>query len=245
MKISILQWNVWFKEQADTIVSLLQHQNADIICLQELTMDSYLNPQRNIPNEIAQLGYHACYEIALSRSGSEHIAMGNGIFSKHPIINQKHVYVQRETPGSNNYAHENRIYIEATVGVHGKKLKIGTVHLSYAHAFTSTEEKRVESDTLLEAIKHNEHDFVLAGDMNATPGSYTIDRLQEHFKNAGPDFAEATWTTKPFSYDGFEANALDWRLDYIFTSPDIKTLSGKILQTEASDHLPLLAELEI
>jgi endonuclease/exonuclease/phosphatase family metal-dependent hydrolase len=63
MQISVLQWNSWYKEKTQNIVTFLKEQNADIICLQELTID---NPDQNIrhaPQYIAeQLGYHYYYK---------------------------------------------------------------------------------------------------------------------------------------------------------------------------------------
>lgn len=67
----------------------------------------------------------------------------------------------------------------------------------------------------------------------------------EDIKNIGRDYDQKTWTTKPFSYNGFEANTLDWRLDYIFGSSDMVVNSSEMLQTEFSDHLPVIVELNI
>lgn len=38
-------------------------------------------------------------------------------------------------------------------------------------------------------------------------------------------------------------DALDWRLDYIFGSSDIVVNSSEVLQTEFSDHLPVIIEV--
>ena len=54
---------------------------------------------------------------------------------------------------------------------------------------------------------------------------------------------QATWTTKPFDYGGFAETELRWRLDYAFATPDLEITSAKIVETEYSDHLPILVEL--
>lgn len=69
--------------------------------------------------------------------------------------------------------------------------------------------------------------------------------ILKHLQHVGPDFAQSTWTTKPFSFMGFEENELKWRLDYIFASKQIKVLSSNIIPTEYSDHLPIFAECEL
>ena len=54
-----------------------------------------------------------------------------------------------------------------------------------------------------------------------------------------------TWTTKPFSYNGFKETELKWKLDYIFTSRDIKVKERKLVDTKYSDHLPILIAFEL
>jgi endonuclease/exonuclease/phosphatase family metal-dependent hydrolase len=242
MKVTILQWNVWFREQADNVMALIQETDADILCLQELTEDSTNNPGRNIPDELSKLGYSSFYQRTLKRPG---YTMGNGIFSKFPIANTRHVYVQHEDPNSTDYSKENRIYVEVTVSVGGVELVVGTVHLSYSPSFSYSKAKELESDQLIEAVSSNTSRYVLTGDLNALPDSKTVAKLERILKIAGPDYEVATWTTKPFSYDGFEAKGLNWRLDYVFTTPDVKVTDSKTLKTEVSDHLPILTTIEL
>lgn len=242
MKLSVLQWNVWYKESADNILQELKRLEADIVCLQELTTNSAASPRRDIPAEIAALGYNPYFVHSLH---DDEVDMGNGIFSKLPISNARHVFVQHETPDSEDYSHENRIYLEVTVKTETGLFAIGTVHLSYTEEFLSTTEKDQETDRLIAAIEPNKERFVLTGDFNALPGSYTINALGKKLTSAGPGYDESTWTTKPFSYNGFEANKLEYRLDYVFTTPDIGVSDSRIIQTAASDHLPILTTIEI
>lgn len=237
MKISILQWNVWFKESADNILRELERWDADIVCLQELTTHSAANPHRDIPSEIAALGYYPYFVQALHNDDTD---MGNGIFSKFPLAGSRHMYVQHEDPKSADYSHENRLYLEAEIDVNNVPLTIGTVHLSYSQEFLSSEAKDTETNELLLAIQGNRTNFLLTGDLNALPGSYTVSKLGKLLTPVGPPYNEATWTTKPFSYNGFEAKTLEWRLDYVFTTPDVQIADSRILQTDSSDHLPIL-----
>lgn len=114
--------------------------------------------------------------------------------------------------------------------------------MSYTHRFEPTPEKRIETDKLVEILKSKNERFLFTGDLNALPGSYTVSEVEKHLKNAGPDFDAKTWTTKPFSYNGFEASTLDWRLDYVFATPDVQIKAAKVLETPYSDHLPILVE---
>jgi len=242
MKISILQWNVWFKESADNILEELKRFDADIVCLQELTKDSLVNPGRDLEAEIASLGYQPAYALTIDRS---HHQMGNGIFSKFSILSERQVYVQHEEPGSTDFSRENRIYQEVTLDIPHRNLTIGTVHLSYTDTFVETKSKNDEFTKFLSAIKPNKENFVVTGDFNALPVSSYLSRISKQLQHAGPDFTEATWTTKPFEHYDFAADSLDYRLDYVFTTPDVKVVESKVLQTEFSDHLPILVTIEL
>jgi endonuclease/exonuclease/phosphatase family metal-dependent hydrolase len=241
----MLQWNVWVKEKADNIIDFIRQVDADVVCLQELTADSFVNPGRNLPEEIGSLGYHTAFFAAHKRTGEEHIQMGNGIFSKAPLTGSRTVFVQHEDPESRDYSRENRAYLETTLQLGAERLTVGTVHLSYTDGFAPTPEKQAETDKLLAAIAPNKERFVLTGDMNALADSYTIQHLDEQLAAAGPDYNEASWTTKPFTYGGFSADTLAWRIDYVFTSRDLNVVSSQLLPTDYSDHLPILTTIEL
>ncbi len=81
MTLKILQWNVWYKEKADSVLNFIKENDPDILCLQELTQDSKVNPSRNIVAEICSLGYETYYKLTIDRHREK---MGNGIFSKYP-----------------------------------------------------------------------------------------------------------------------------------------------------------------
>lgn len=242
-KFTILQWNVWYLEDIKNIVSFLKENKADIICLQELTID--FDKQNNIhtPDYIAkELGYNVYYQdIAFAGKTTK---LANAIFSKHKLTDTRTTWINQER-GSGNYDDENRAYVEAKVSVYGKELTVGTAHMSYTHAFEPTSRKLQEVDVLITAIKDNTKNFVLTGDFNAPPDSEVINRLVKYVKNLGPSYDQKTWTTKPFSYNGFEVNSLDYRLDYAFGSEDIATRSARVLKTEFSDHLPILVEIDL
>lgn len=240
--VSILQWNIWYLEDIHNIADFLSENKADVICLQELTIN--FDKQQNIhtPNFIAeQLGYHVYFqEITFA---DKELKLANAIFSKFPITNTRTVWVNEEQ-GSGNYDDENRAYVEAALDVNGEELIIGTVHMSYTHKFEPSERKLAEAKKLVEAITPNTKQFILTGDFNAVPGSQVVNDIEEALTNCGPEYSENTWTTKPFSYNGFEANTLDWRLDYVFSTDDIKVVKAQVISTEYSDHLPVLVEIK-
>ena len=93
---------------------------------------------------------------------------------------------------------------------------------------------------LINCIKKDKH--ILTGDFNTHKTSKYIKWLEEKLIN---NDNSNTWTTKPFSYNGFTETELNWKLDYIFTSKDIKVKETKVVDTKYSDHLPILLTFEM
>ncbi len=247
MTIRLLQWNIWFKEKIENIVKEIQKHDPDIVCLQELTQGCTFNRMRDTSEYIARnLGFNHYFKVAQRWKTGNKKAQGNGIFTRFPIQKKFYDYVAKPEKYLNKPSSEKRIYSEITIDAGGAPLTVGTTHLSYEIRFVQTDKKKKEADNLINIIKNKKKKYVLAGDFNSGPVSYTIDKVQDYLLHAGPDVAEKTWPTKPHKdSSGWSVNSLDWRLDYVFVTGDMKVKSSKIIKTDYSDHLPILVELEI
>lgn len=248
MQIKLLQWNILYTEKIENVVKQIKELKPDVVCLQELGVNCKYNP--SVPNTAyyikGQLGYNAFFEEAQRWEEYEEFgAIGNGIFTRFPITKTSAKYVQNQAKVFTDHSHEGRVYVEVDLQVDGKTLTVGTAHLSYVYRFEITEEKRREVDNLLQIIKNKKKQFVFAGDLNSTPTSYATTELSKHLQNCSPSYDQNTWTTKPFDYQGFKEDKLNWRLDYIFATKDVRCLSSKVVKTDYSDHLPVVANLSI
>ncbi len=241
--ISILQWNIWYKEDIRNIAAFLKAHPADIICLQELTNGYQQNEPDTVEYIARTLGYRHYGQGMPLPDGSW--LQANAIFARFPIVDKCFHYIN-EPVGTNGFDDEYRSYIEMTLQIDDThQLTVGTTHMSYTDRFVNTPRKEQEADKLAAILKSKQHNFIFTGDLNVTPDSPTLQKVQKLLQHAGPDFSQKTWTTKPFSYNGFEETELNWRLDYIFASTDVNVLRSEILQTEYSDHLPVWAEVEV
>lgn len=247
MKLSILQWNVWYKENPDHIIKQINILNPDIVCAQELVQNSQLSKKIDTAKYIAnKIGYHLVSKIAETWDNKkDKTSQSNGIFSKLPIIKNSFEYIKKPRHNPINAAYEGRVYIEVKVKAGSKILTIGTTHLSYSDHFKLNSSRKAETDNLIKILKKHIKNYIFTGDLNSVPSSYTIKSIGQYFRNAGPDFEEKTWTTKSFDYHGFKETDLKWRLDYVFTTKDIKVIAASIINSPYSDHLPVLVEVEI
>jgi endonuclease/exonuclease/phosphatase family metal-dependent hydrolase len=241
--IKILQWNVWYHEKYKNIIDFIKRTDADIVCAQELTTHGPANPNTDIPEEISKAcnyDFYYCSSTVNFEGHEKDFEYGDGIFSRFPIKAKRHFKIQEKE----DYG-EDRYYIEVDILVDGKLITIGTVHLLFSPFFEITKQRLDEAEKLFEVVKSKHEKFILTGDMNAKPDSEVIKKLEEMFIHADPNTDRPTWTTKPFSYQGFEANSRDWRLDYIFATEDINVVTNKIIDTQYSDHLPILTEIQL
>jgi endonuclease/exonuclease/phosphatase family metal-dependent hydrolase len=247
MTIKLLQWNVWYKEDPQKIANKIKQLDPDVICGQEFIQIFKGKNAKDTAKIVAdKLGYNYVYEKGDSWSNNtEKDTQGNAIFSKFPIVDSKYSYLQQPKHNPRSGKEEGRVYLEAIVQLGNKKISIGTTHLSYSHKFEFDEIRKSELDHLIKILETKRGDYIFTGDLNATPESPVINSIKNILKNAGPKNNQNTWTTKPFDYHGFKETKLNWRLDYIFATNDVKIMSSEIIKTDLSDHLPILATIEI
>jgi len=249
MIIKILQWNVFYKENPKKLVKTIEKIDPDIICGQEFIQDSRKHPSVDTAKYVAdQIGYECFYQIG--DTWTEHPAkesQGNAVLSRLPVLKKFSSHLQPARQNPPDPEHEGRVYVELVVAAGGEKITVGTTHLSYSHIFKITDHRKKEIDNLLQIIQKRKNNYVFAGDLNSLPDSYTIEKINQidHIKSAGPDYTQKTWTTKPFDYGGFQETELNWRIDYVFTSSDLKVTKSEIIKTDASDHLPVLVQIDI
>lgn len=248
MKIKLLQWNIWLKENIDFVLKEIKRIDPDVLCLQELTRDCEFNRNIDTADYLAsRLGFDYFFHEAQSWEKGPTRLQGNGIFSRWPIGEKEHYYIQQPpSPESvKNSTEEGRVYIQAKIHVENKPLTIGTTHLTFTPFFEDIAARKQQVDMLVDILKKNTKRFVFAGDLNSPPNSYAIPKLMSFLEHVGPPLEEKTWATKPHDKKGFKVDGLKYRIDYVFTTKDIKAASSSIVKTEVSDHLPIVAELEI
>ena len=241
MHLTVLQWNVWFKENIERVIDVLKAQDADIICLQELTRGYIEQSQENTWEYIAHgLGYeYRVQEIPIVTPEAQW-SQANAIFSRYPITN-KVVHWIHEPRDFEDLTDQYRGYLEITVDVKGNHFTIATTHMS----FNTDPNNDQELQTLLSIVDSKQSHFILTADLNALPDSQRVAELEKRLHHAGPPYDQKTWTTKPFRHEDFEAATLDWRYDFVFTSQDVNVADARIVQTDVSDHLPILTAIEL
>ena len=240
--MKILTWNVWYREDPKNVLELLKSTEWEVCCLQEVMRG--FHPEVSDVAEYLKESLEVDGFLATAQGRSEKgWSQGNLILSRLPITDTFSYYIQDQSNDPEpSFSDEGRVLAGIELS---NSLKILTTHMSYTPRFEETDKKNAESERLTEYLKGLEQPFILCGDLNAVPTSDLLQNLIQNYKNLSPDFSEPTWTTKPFSHEGFEVDMLSYRLDYIFGSKEVEFIESNIIKTEYSDHLPILSEVKL
>ncbi len=244
--IKILQWNINWKMRPDLLLQSLKKFDAGVLCLQELTQDSEINPAYDLVAQIAGLGYEHRFVPTIDRDGPRHKIEGIGIFSRYPISDTRTVLINQGDASKHDAENYDRAYLEVTLKTPNGSLRVATTHLSYSPDFLITKQRHAETDRLLQAIGQAQDRYILTGDLNAPPDSYVVKTLSAKLVQADPPYGQPTFPTAPFRYHDtdFTAKRLTWRLDYIFRTTDVRVEKTEIIDSMVSDHLPILSTID-
>src|ERR1041385_2672464 len=211
------------------IAEVINQQHPDLVGLQEV--DRGVERTQRI-DEIAELARLTKMEYAfafnLRYQGGQY---GVAILSKSPILaTDHHLYL-------NTREVERRGFIRAEVRIGGKLINFVTTHLDYQY-----EDGRVyEAQQLLAAMKDVKGPLIVVGDFNDVPSGGAYGLMHQTFDDA--------WAQTRPSDDGFSypADKPAKRIDYILTrqTDRIRPKRAWIVDTLASDHVPVVADLEL
>lgn len=211
----------------DTIVSFLKKHPADVIALQEVDVNTKRSGNINEAKLIADgLGMHVFFARAIHHDGGQY---GVALLSKFPLSDTQVVFLPMDTTKKG----EQRVLGTATIQLpSGRTVAIGFTHLDHQKD-PKSRELQISVISLL--ASNTDKPFVLAGDLNAEPGSSTISLFDATFQR----------TCEPCP-PTFPADFPNRTIDFIGIKKLSKTkvVSHAVLpESYASDHRPVKAVL--
>jgi endonuclease/exonuclease/phosphatase family metal-dependent hydrolase len=211
------------------IADVINRESPDLVGLQEVDRGVKRTEGKDEIAELAKLTrMDFSFAHNLDYQGGQY---GVAILSRHLIQRADHQKYEnkRET--------ERRGMLRAEIEVDGKKINFVTTHLDYQY----DDGRLFETEQLLRLLEGIPGQLIVTGDFNDEPigGAYKLMLMkfddvwiQSKAKGAGLTFP----ADKPVK-----------RIDYIFCRSADRTRVKKawVVETLASDHLPLMAEVEI
>ncbi|MEK7059996.1 MAG: endonuclease/exonuclease/phosphatase family protein [Patescibacteria group bacterium] len=240
MKVKILSWNIWCGTYLDEVTEFLKNANADIIALQEVVEDERGNLVEIIAKE---LDYEYVHAIGMNmpvrflpkygKDDKRTIKFGTAILSKYKIIDSKIYELVDEN---------KRLVVGADIKIGNEILHIFSIHLKHTHQKPS-EIQDEETENLLKLLP--DKNTIVMGDFNALPESFPIQKMKQELKDTEINSNTPTWSVYDNGCIGCLVKEIKYKLDYIFTSKDLKTNLFKVYKSKASDHLPILAIINL
>src|SRR3989344_5197219 len=228
MRLKVLSWNIWINGYFDQVKDFLARADADIIGLQEVEADA---PERDIIGFLTKLGYEHVF-APVPKTGKRKVNDGPALFSRRGLRNPaKHVL-------SNELS---RCAVSADIDVRGEVLHVFSIHLLHTHQ-KYPEVQIEQTENLIQLLPKEK--TILMGDFNATPDSPVILRMRSVLNDTDLT-GTPTWSMYPEGCDVCNPQSVNTRLDYIFTTPDLKVLSSRVEDSNASGLSPIPAEIEV
>jgi endonuclease/exonuclease/phosphatase family metal-dependent hydrolase len=210
----------------EAIAKVIEDSGADIIALQEVSRVRLMDGAVDIPSWLSRR-----LDMPVVFRGTEEPIWGNAILSRYPIVESG----WGELPLAGKLMERGFVWARIDVGGPEPLLVIDT-HLHHIGPDTLARQEQVP---VLLQFWNDQGYSVLLGDLNATPDSPEMKLIFD----AG---LLDSWSEAGVG-SGYTSNARDphQRIDWIWHTDDLTTVEVEVLQTQASDHLPVLATLGV
>jgi len=241
--LKIMTYNIWMAgayrggwrfdkpqrvaERVDKIAEFIRQQNADIVFLQEVVLESGLGSFNQAPRLAEKTGMHVWVFGQCINDGLPFHRMieGDAILSRwpvEPLTNQK--MVGDKVFYDIAVADQSTLWCKAHIG--GQDILLASVHLT---PYNMDETGLTQTQQLLDFA--GDRPAILAGDFNAEPNEPEIQRIV----NTGRFTAKLDG---PFTISSYDPHAI---IDHIFVPRDWQLLEHQVIQTDLSDHLPVVS----
>lgn len=211
------------------MAEVIRESGADIIGLNEMR-GAGEHPEYTAQTETLaeKLGFNYYFAKAIDVNGNN--PYGNGLLSRYPIISAETVKIPDPEPRRYNGYYESRCVLKARIDTPAGEMTVLVTHFG----LNPDEAENAVSTVLMNAERER---CVLMGDFNLTPESPILKPIR----------AELFDTAELFGGEllSFPSDKPDRKIDYVFTSRDIKVITADIPAVVASDHRPHTAEIEI
>ncbi|MFB4169656.1 endonuclease/exonuclease/phosphatase family protein [Virgibacillus sp. JSM 102003] len=223
----------------DHTAETIRSSGADVIGLQEVDVNwGYRsNFQDQVEYLAEKLDMHAFFAPIYNQDplneGEPRRKYGLAVLSKYPIIDsENHEITRLSTQDAVPEPSLAPGFPGVTLNVKGINVSFYVTHLDYRG---DPYIREMQVDDMLNIISEQKNTF-LVGDMNATPDALELQPLFNRFNDAWTEAGSGSGDTYP-------ETSPEKRIDYIFTSQDLSPTNTQVIDTEASDHLPVMTEV--
>ena len=221
----------------DGIAALVKQTGADVVLLQEVDRGT---KRSGGVDQVARLGESTRYDTAFAPSlqsydgGQYGIALLSRGFVGFRSTNPLPVSPAETRAGG---SHEPRVALLAFATVGKTQWNVLNTHLDPAGGPARAQEVSHLADLVALQLAEGAR-FVLGGDLNATPDDPALQPLRAAgLRDAWAECGSGDGFTYP-------ADRPIKRIDYLWLSGDLRCASAQVLETQISDHRPVLVTMK-
>ncbi len=223
------------------IAEVIRSSGADIVALQEV--DVHWHTRSGFADQAAELArrlglqvrFAPIYQLPGADAMSPPRKYGVAILSRFPVVAfTNHAITRLSTQEQDASPAPMPGFLEATVDVRGVHVRVFNTHLDYRGDPAVRRQQVSESLAILGQLATP---ALLFGDLNAGPAAPELQPLFARLPDSWPDSAGLGFT--------YPALAPVRRIDYVLASSHFRVLDARVLETQASDHRPVVVTLAI
>ena len=230
--VRVLSFNIFHGEtmkgdfDLEQIARVIRQENPDLVALQEVDLYTGRSSGRDLASELGLLTRMVpLFGMAMPFDGGEY---GEGILSRRSFLSTRNHALPSGEGKEPRSALEARVVLKS-----GDTIAFVGTHFDH----TGDVDRINQAARLREILAEIDLPVLLAGDLNATPDSRTMEILFSDLKPSDKDFAPTIPTDGPRA-----------KIDYILYGPPERwrVLESRVIcDTIASDHCAFLSVLEL
>jgi endonuclease/exonuclease/phosphatase family metal-dependent hydrolase len=234
MKLKVMTYNICSgknmarERDLEYSASVIRDVQPDFVTLNEVRSHTSDVGPINQANELGRItGYYPVFGRSIDVMGGEY---GNALLTRLPLISSEVIHIpDPEKEGEGFYEH--RTVLKCILKSGATEFAVLCTHFGLMPG-----EQKNAVDTAISIINDLNMPVLLMGDLNLTPDAPALQPLM----NALDD----TSTVNPGLLT-FPSDKPEIKIDYILHSAGITPVSLNTIDTQCSDHRPLIAEIEL
>lgn len=220
------------------VAALVRDTRADLVMLQEV--DSVTRRSGGVDQLTVlarETGLHAAFGSTLAYQGGQY---GIALLSRYPLRSHRVFPLPNDPPQPRaGGSREPRGALHAVVGLPDGDLHVMNTHIDASADDTWRRQEAARLVALSDSLRAAGARVLMGGDLNSTPESAVQAMVR------GASLRDA-WTECGTGADGtFPAAGPVKRIDYLYLSGTMGCTSARVLDTDASDHRPVLVSVTL
>lgn len=252
--LKFIQINIYKGKYLDELVEFLKEEESDFISMQEVSagkLNNYESKDVNLFELLSQkLSYKGVFHSDVEILGDPNSSFGNAVFAKWPILDSKVIILNTFRPMTLTefssdpaiWASMPRHMLDVVCQVGGVKIHVISIHGRRIAPPVDNPESMRQASLIADHLRSlGDELFILGGDFNMPPETSTITIVS----GAATNLMEGSGVSQTLNPAVHELGDRGYLVDYIFTSKHFKLKSLAVPQVTVSDHLPVIAQLEL